>query len=96
MKIFLRLSADSTRRGCHLPATDAAYAIADGACPLCAATPFRVHGGNQRPSEDDRAWEADGACVSCGGYLGVLRAEVSTIFGVREDRAVLEGRCRVY
>jgi hypothetical protein len=46
---------------------------------------------------DDRAYEADGFCVGCGEAVGLIRAEVSTIFGLHEDAAVLQhGRARVY
>jgi len=47
------------------------------------------------PSADDRAYESTALCVDCGAVVGLLRAEPSTIFGVREDRAVCE-RVRVY
>jgi len=43
-----------------------------------------------------RAYEADGYTACCGAYLGIIRVEPSTIFGLREDEAVLYGRVRVY
>ena len=70
-------------------------ATADGACPHCGATPFRVAGCGVRPSADDRAYEADAKCVSCFAAVGTLRAEAETIFGVREDEDVC-ARARVY
>lgn len=73
-----------------------AYGVVEGVCPKCGAAPLKVQGTGRRPSADDRAWEADAVAVCCGAYVGTLRAEVNTLFGVREDRAVLEGRCRVY
>ncbi len=57
---------------------------------------FWIRGYNRRFSADDQAYEADAACASCGKHVGILRVEVSTLFGVREDEAVLHGRCRVY
>ena len=79
------------------PAPDSDHAVIEGqACPSCKALPWRVQGHGRRPSEDDRALEADASCKACGVPAGVLRVEVNTLFGVREDRAVLEGRCRVY
>lgn len=79
------------------PFPGADHAVADGgrACPAC-GKPVAVQGRNMRPSLDDRAWESDAHCASCGVRLGLIRAEVDTLFGVREDRAVLHGRCRVY
>lgn len=67
-------------------------------CPCCGATgeSFLVSGGGRRPSQDDRAWEADAACRACHAHLGVLVYETGTLFGVREDEAVLCGRWRVY
>jgi hypothetical protein len=48
------------------------------------------------PGADDRAWEADGYCTACKAHVGTIRVEPDTLFGVREDEAVLMGRCRVY
>ena len=48
------------------------------------------------PSADDRAWEADAVALCCRSTVGILRVEMSTLFGVREDELVLRGRCRVY
>lgn len=42
-------------------------------------------------------YSARGRCVQCGTDHGELRAYVATLFGIEEDRRVLEyGRCRVY
>ena len=67
-----------------------------GACPKCGDPGYQVTGTGKRPSEDDRAYEADAHCLKCQAYVGTLRVEVNTLFGVREDNAVLNGRCRVY
>ena len=66
------------------------------ACPACNVSPFRVGGSGSYPAQDDRAYEATAYCLACRERVGVLRAEVSTIFGVREDEAVLHGRARIY
>lgn len=76
------------------PAPD--HAVFEGSCSSCGASPFKVAGTGMRPSLDDRAYEADGRCLLCGARVGTIRAEMSTIFGVREDNAVLRGRPRVY
>lgn len=77
-------------------AGDHAVCHTGAGCPGCALKPFGVVGANRRASEDDRAWEADGFCTVCKKEVGLIRYEPNTLFGVREDRAVLQGRCRVY
>lgn len=96
-RIFLALRTGGPRLECKLPHPEAAYVDVPGLplCPYCAA-PLGVAGSGQRPSDDDQAWEADAGCTACKAHLGLLRVEVNTLFGVREDRAVLQGRCRVY
>ncbi len=71
-------------------------ALAEGACPKCKATPFMIAGGGQRIEGHD-TYAADGACLSCRKPIGVIRAKVSTLFGLEEDERVLyHGRARVY
>lgn len=93
--VFL-LCDDGERRPAAPPFKGADHAVADGACPHCGDAPFKVAGRNMRPSEDDRAYEADAVALCCRERVGTLRAEPSTLFGVREDERVLRGRCRVY
>jgi hypothetical protein len=83
-------------RGCQVPFEGCRHVVATGPCPECGVAPFRVRGTGIRPSADDRAWEADAHCLACQKMVGILRVEADTIFGVREDEAVLSGRCRVY
>jgi len=90
------LIVDGVRRKVSTPEAHADHAKVDGSCPRCGIEDFRVAGGNRRPSEDDRAWEADGVCLACGQNVGLIRADTDTLFGVREDEAVLNGRFRVY
>jgi hypothetical protein len=78
-----------------LTAGNERFAETPMACPKCAHQPLRVHGKGKRPSDDDRAWEADGSCFDCAEPLGLIRADVDTMFGVREDVAV-QLRARVY
>lgn len=94
MKITLIMDEQQTRRA-RLPAQDADHCEVVGACP-CGATPFRVQGTGRRYSTDDRAYEADGVAVCCDRYVGVLRVETGTLFGVREDEAVSRCGARVY
>jgi hypothetical protein len=95
MKIFL-LMLDEPKRRAKPPFPEADHAVVEGSCPRCSATPFAVAGTGKRPSQDDRAWEADAVCLDCRASVGTLRVETNTLFGVREDQAVLQGRCRVY
>lgn len=95
MKVYL-LTIDDPRRKARVPYEGADHVVVDGVCPACGVKPFKAQGGNPRPSADDRAYEADAACARCGARVGTLRAEVDTLFGVREDERVLNGRCRVY
>lgn len=74
---------------------DGRVGIAAGACPGCKAEPFRVQGGNRR-IHDRETYVADGRCVDCGDAVGYIYARVETVFGLEEDRNVLEGRERVY
>lgn len=94
MKTFLVI--DGVRHTIKTPFDGADHALATIPCPHCGVAAMGVQGSGMRPSEDDRAWEADGHCASCKKRVGLIRAEPDTLFGVREDRAVLNGRCRVY
>lgn len=100
MKIKLLLKHDGTVRKCKTPFPEADHALAEGACPYCNVMElgggFKVAGASMRPSDDDRAYEANAGCLACKAHLGTLRVETNTLFGVREDEAVLRGRCRVY
>ncbi len=93
MKIKLNMSSGPARK----LVAHSDYAVASGTCPHCGIEPFKLQGNGMRPSIDDRAYEADGYCVACHKRVGTIRAEPNTLFGVREDTAVLvHGRCRVY
>jgi hypothetical protein len=79
-----------------VPFDGADHAIAEGACIACGAAAFKIGGSGRRASADDRAWESDGYALCCRAPVGLIRVEMNTLFGVREDEAVLRGRCRVY
>jgi len=93
-----RLFLFQGKKKTKIPLTDRSVsAVAPGGpCPECGQEGYRVAGKNKRIAEDDRAYESDAYCTSCERPVGTLRLEVSTIFGLREDNAVLRGRCRVY
>ena len=53
--------------------------------------------GTGKHIESHDTYAARAICVCCGKDAGVLRAKMSTIFGLEEDESVLlHGRFRVY
>jgi len=93
-RIYL-LTSDRRRR-CRLNSPAADHAVAEGKCPTCGAEPFRVRGTVPRIADDDRAYEAEAWCLACSASVGKLRVEVSTLFGLREDEAVLRLGVKIY
>lgn len=79
------------------PSDGARYLVVGGKCPECAAEPLTVRCPEKRIAQDDRAYESVAFCIGCQRLVGQVRAEVDTLFGLREDEAVLlHGRARVY
>ncbi len=73
------------------------FGIAEGLCPGCGATPFKVVGGEVIGASTAGMRVAGGVSLCCRQNVGYLRAEPETLFGAEEDRAVLAvGRARVY
>lgn len=87
---------DGKRFKCAPPYPEADHAVVEGACPECKIDPLKIVGKNNHVTADDRAWEADGFCLSCERPVGLIRFEPETLFGIHEDIAVLNGRPRVY
>lgn len=71
------------------------HAVATGACPKCKVEPFAI-AGTGKSIESHDTYAADGVCLKCREKVGVIRATLSTLFGLEEDEAVLYGRPRVY
>jgi len=92
----LYLIREGERKKLSLPEKEATSTPVGEACPSCGEPEYKVSGGNRRISSDDRAYESDAYCCKCNTFVGTLRLEVDTLFGLREDNAVLNGRCRVY
>lgn len=67
-----------------------------GGCPKCGAHPLRVQGTGRRIAADDRAYEADAVAMCCSKPVGIARAEVDTLFGVREDEAMSRLGVKIY
>lgn len=63
---------------------------------VCECGETAVVGTGIHYSSDGRNYEATGCCSNCRKVLGKIVAEPDSIFGAREDDAVLHGRCRVY
>ena len=64
-------------------------------CGKCGRRPMRIICGEAHIHSYDE-YEARAACGHCGGGCGKVIVRVRTLFGLEEDRAVLEGRPRVY
>lgn len=64
--------------------------------PVCECGETGVVGTGLQYSRDGMNYEATGCCSGCRKVLGRIIAEPDSIFGAREDDAVLNGRCRVY
>lgn len=88
MKMWLTCEGERVAIATPFEGADHAV-VTGGACPGCGASPFKIAGDGRRPSIDDRAWEADGYALCCKRCVGVIRVEPSTLFGVREDEAVM-------
>jgi hypothetical protein len=109
VKLTLTMRDGSVR---SLTVTDGAdCAVAEGVCPEC-GEPLLVQGaGKHIESHDTYAADgycihcirALGECTNrnplefyAKAHVGVIRAKVNTLFGLKEDEAVLRGRARVY
>lgn len=64
-------------------------------CPGCHDA-LKVKGLVATVHHDHDTYYADAVCISCKHAVGELQTQVSTIFGIEEDEAVLNGRARVY
>lgn len=80
-----------------IPFDGADHVVVDGmACPACAnPAPLKVRGGGIE-SRDHDSETAIATALCCGAPVGQLWVTFSTVFGIEEDRAVLNGRPRVY
>ena len=94
MKIYL--VHNGKKLAAKLPYPDADHAILATDCPECGSHDCKLQGTGRRPSADDRAWEADAVALCCDRYVGTLRCEPSTLFGVREDERIATMGIRIY
>ena len=78
------------------PYRDATFVYCDTQCKHCKASPVAVAGfQGTRVTQGEHTYEAAG-CRDCRGHLGTIKVTLTSIFGEEEDRAVLNGRARVY
>ena len=77
-----------------LPYPGAKHVLVATSCPACGNHEIPAQGGETTHTHD--TYEAPARALCCGAAIGKLRVKVSTIFGIAEDEAVLNGRCRVY
>jgi hypothetical protein len=98
-KIFL-LRDGAAKLELKLPFPEADYANFKTpiACPACGGPSEKlgVQGSGKHPSQDDRAYEAEGYATCCKAHLGTIRFETGTFFGVREDEAMARLGIRIY
>jgi hypothetical protein len=76
-----------------LPYPSAKHVEIEAACSGCGS---KFIAGGESSVESHDMYRAQAACVGCKAACGVLRVQVSTLFGIEEDNRVLNGRCRVY
>ncbi len=65
-------------------------------CPGCGIAPLMVRGTNPTLLPDDKTIRSGGVAMCCGDSVGYMFARPDTLFGLREDSVMLNGRCRVY
>ena len=92
----LKLVTESKTYKLKLPPQHQDHVLLGEPFPECGSKECKLQGRDKRIAPDDRAYESDAVAACCAKYIGVLRLEVNTLFGLREDEAVLKGRCRVY
>lgn len=87
---------EGPRVACVLPYEGADHVEAPIPCPHCKASPVALAGVRGTMVEGHDTMTSDAGCTTCRAVLGHLVVTVNAIFGIAEDRAVLEGRRRVY
>ena len=87
---------EGTTMSLPVPPEGQGYILAERIeCGKCGRRPVHIVCGEADIASFDE-WGARAVCGHCGGGCGRVRVQVSTLFGLDEDRAVLQGRCRVY
>lgn len=94
MRVSVTISDEG--RPCSLPECGK-WIDVHGRCPACNHGELRVIGDERNQDIGSHTIKAPALALCCGQEIGVVLVELSTIFGIEEDRAVLvHGRARVY
>ncbi len=91
MKVTV-IGADDIRRPARVAESGQFVTIAN--CPSCRAEDAEVRGTGITHHDHDTYYAR--AVASCCGAVMRMETKVSTLFGIEEDNAVLNGRPRVY
>ncbi len=97
MKVCVQI--DGKRRKASVPYEGAEFVCVEGACPACGVcvdAVFKCIGKSDEQSVGHDTITAPALALCCEKHIGTMVVTFSTIFGIEEDRAVLNGRPRVY
>jgi hypothetical protein len=70
--------------------------VHDKCCPHCLRPTLRLRGDTKTMVEQEYYTYAVAFCYDCANHVGTIKIPSQTMFGRDEDRAVLQGRPRVY
>jgi hypothetical protein len=99
VKIHVEVEGEEKQRKAALPYAHANHVRVDGQCPSCKAGEegsFRCMGKASAQTVGHDTNTAPALALCCGSEVGKIVVTMSTIFGIEEDRAVLNERSRVY
>lgn len=97
MWLVIERESGNEERGLQ-PSRCGGHGVVDGVCPGCGAEPFRIVTEPRQIVNHDTA-KYGARCLVCHDPVGWAYARLNTIFGLEEDRAVLDKdhqRARVY
>ncbi len=65
---------------------------------ICQCGRGTVHGGGKYidPNAAHDTYAARAICTNCGQHVGILRAKVSTLFGIDEDKRIARSYVKIY
>lgn len=95
MKIAIHIEGETEPREASLPDRSSSFVVASGACPLCRHAPLHASGSGEQVTGHDTITSAC-VCRTCDKRIGSIVVTMDSLFGIEEDRRVLNGRCRVY
>lgn len=93
----VEVAEDADFRIATLPYLDAGFLVCEGKCPCCDTQRFEIKGDTKSKVQvNDLVFVCVAYCTNCQKPVGTLKVEMETLFGLDEDRKVLQGRPRVY